>query len=190
MYLVAIAVLLYPVYELSHPASVDAEGNRTAGGKLAQLRERVWIGTGVAGRNRSDRAKRFSWPRWACAAWRCRFFGIEPHDYQKNEDWNSLVGGRSSRLSRLQPQFLVGVGFSRAQSVVQHFGRVRRLPRSILLGDEGDRIFKKGSGIQQYGSAIFGAGSDGSTAIRSARPTSIRNIVSCSASSRRMQGKS
>ena len=37
-YMIAIAALWYPIYEISHPASVDSSGNRSQGGKLAQMR--------------------------------------------------------------------------------------------------------------------------------------------------------
>jgi len=38
-YMIAIAILWFPIYEISHPALIDAEGNHSTGGKLAQLRD-------------------------------------------------------------------------------------------------------------------------------------------------------
>lgn len=38
-YVLAIAVLCLPIYVLSHPASLESDGTRSPGGKMAQLRE-------------------------------------------------------------------------------------------------------------------------------------------------------
>ncbi len=40
-YMIAIAVLWFPIYEISHPASIDADGNHLPGGKFGAIARRT-----------------------------------------------------------------------------------------------------------------------------------------------------
>ena len=103
MYLVAIAVLSYPVYELSHPASVDAEGNRTAGGKLAQLREQYGLSQASLGEI-DPTSQTIQLATLGMRGVAVQILWDRAHEYQKNEDWNSLATV-VEQITHLQPNF-------------------------------------------------------------------------------------
>ena len=140
IYLVVIAVLSIPVYGWAiRPRSMRMESH---GGRKVGAIARDKISPGDAGRNRSyqpNHATRHAGP--------ARRGGADSLGTGARSIKRTKIGTAWRRCRTNHPaaaEFLVGVGFSRAQSVVQHFGGVRRLPRSILLGDEGHRISQAG----------------------------------------------
>lgn len=103
MYLVAIALLSYPVYELSHPASIDAEGTRSSGGKLAKLRDDYQLSQASLGEiDPTSQTMQLATMGWRGAA--ALVLWDRAHEYQKNEDWNSLAAV-VQQITRLQPNF-------------------------------------------------------------------------------------
>ena len=60
------------------------------------------------------------------------------NDYKMREDWTAF-SATAEQIIKVQPNFPT-VWNSRLEPVVQYLGRIRRLSRSLLLGDEGGAL--------------------------------------------------
>ena len=102
-YLVAIAVLWIPVSLLSQPASVDASGNRSPGGKLARERDEYHLGQATLGKidPASETMKLATLGMRGVAV---QLLWNSAHHYQMVEDWTSLRAVLD-QIIRLQPNF-------------------------------------------------------------------------------------
>src|ERR1700743_2253443 len=88
-YVIAIAVLWFPIYEISHPASIDSEGVRSQGGKLAQLRDEHQLSEAALGEidPASQTAELATLGLGGVAV---QLLWNSAHQYQMKEDWASL----------------------------------------------------------------------------------------------------
>lgn len=102
-YLAAIALLWIPLSLMSQPASVDADGTRSPGGKLAQLRDRNQLSQAALGEidPTSETIKLATLGMRGVAV---QLLWNSAHQYQKNEDWTSL-SAVLEQITRLQPNF-------------------------------------------------------------------------------------
>jgi hypothetical protein len=102
-YLVVIAILSYPVYYLGHPASIDSSGERSPGGKLAQLRDEYHLSQATLGEidpTSQTMALATLGMRGAAVV----LLWDAAHKYQMREDWSSLKPV-VDQITRLQPNF-------------------------------------------------------------------------------------
>ncbi len=102
-YLAAIAALWIPLSLLSQPASIDAEGNRSPGGKLAQLRDQYQLSQATLGQidPTSETIKLATLGMRGVAV---QLLWNSAHQYQKEEDWTSL-SAVLEQITKLQPNF-------------------------------------------------------------------------------------
>ncbi len=102
-YLVAIAVLWIPISLLSQPASVDADGNRSPGGKLARERDENHLSQATLGKidPASETMKLATLGMRGVAV---QLLWNSLHHYQMVEDWSS-VSAVVNQIIRLQPNF-------------------------------------------------------------------------------------
>jgi hypothetical protein len=102
-YLVAIAVLWIPISLLSQPASVDAFGNRSPGGKLARERDEYHLSQAALGKidPASETMKLATLGMRGVAV---QLLWNSLHHYQMVEDWSS-VSAVVNQIIRLQPNF-------------------------------------------------------------------------------------
>jgi hypothetical protein len=102
-YMIAIAALWYPIYAISHPASVDSEGNRSQGGKLAQMRNEYQLSDAALGEidPTSQTAELATLGLGGIAV---QMLWDSAHQYQMKEDWSSLAAVLE-QIVRLEPHF-------------------------------------------------------------------------------------
>ncbi|HZZ28006.1 MAG TPA: hypothetical protein VFE46_08385 [Pirellulales bacterium] len=102
-YIVAIAVLWFPIYEISHPASLDSSGNHSSGGKLAQLRDEHQLSDASLGEidPASQTAELATLGLGGVAV---QLLWNSAHQYQMREDWASL-SAVLDQIIRLEPHF-------------------------------------------------------------------------------------
>jgi hypothetical protein len=102
-YMIAIAILWFPIYEISHPASIDAEGNHSTGGKLAQLRDANQLSDAALGEidPTSQTAELATLGLGGVAV---QLLWDSAHQYQMKEDWASLKAVLE-QIIRLEPHF-------------------------------------------------------------------------------------
>ena len=102
-YMIAIAILWFPIYEISHPASVDADGSRSPGGKLAQLRDEHQLSDAALGEidPASQTAELATLGLGGVAV---QLLWDSAHQYQMKEDWASLKAVLE-QIIRLEPHF-------------------------------------------------------------------------------------
>src|SRR5882757_3632297 len=102
-YLVAIAVLCFPLYWLGHPASLDANGERTPGGKLSQDREKYQLSQATLGKiDPASETMRLGTLGMRGVA--VQLLWKSAQHYQMVEDWTKL-SAVLEQLIRLQPNF-------------------------------------------------------------------------------------
>jgi hypothetical protein len=102
-YLVAIALLCFPLYWLGHPASLDANGERTVGGKLSQEREKYQLNQATLGKiDPASEAMRLGTLGMRGVA--VQLLWNSAQHYQMVEDWAKL-SATLEQLIRLQPNF-------------------------------------------------------------------------------------
>ena len=145
-YACAIVVLLLPLSYLSQPQTTESprgQAGRQAGPATSTAPE-----PGRPGRNRSDQRSASSWSRWACAASAANIMWQKANEYKKTEDWMALLGGPGADhppAAQLHQRLAV----PGLEPVVQHLGRVRRLSRPLLLGDEGHQFHHRRHPVQR-----------------------------------------
>jgi hypothetical protein len=102
-YMIAIAILWFPIYEISHPASVDADGSRSPGGKLSQLRDEYQLSDAALGEidPASQTAELATLGLGGVAV---QLLWDSAHQYQMKEDWASLKAVLE-QIIRLEPHF-------------------------------------------------------------------------------------
>ena len=161
---------------LSQPASIDADGNRSPGGKLAQLRDAISTEPGLAGRNRSHQRNHEAGHAGACAASPCSCLWNSAHQYQKNEDWTSLQGGACNQIIGCSRIFFPS-GIFRPHNLSYNI--------SVEFDDYRDRFYwvmkgidflKDGCQTTTTPTRDFWPASAGSTATKLAAPTSTCSI--------------
>ena len=103
-YIVAIVVLLVPVSLLSQPSTVDSSGQRTTGGRLAELREEHHLSQANLGEidPASETIKLATLGMRGVAA---NVLWHKATEYQKKEDWTSLSASLE-QLTKLQPNVI------------------------------------------------------------------------------------
>ncbi|HTQ38035.1 MAG TPA: hypothetical protein VMJ32_03355, partial [Pirellulales bacterium] len=101
--MLAIAVLWFPIYWISHPASLDADGSHSPGGKLAQLREEHQLSEATLGEidPASQTAELATLGLGGVAV---QLLWNSAHQYQMKEDWASLKAVLD-QIIRLEPHF-------------------------------------------------------------------------------------
>jgi hypothetical protein len=102
-YVIAIAVLWFPIYAISHPSSLDASGNAVPGGKLAQLRDENQLSEASLGEidPASQTAELATLGLGGVAV---QLLWDSAHEYQMKEDWASLKAVLD-QIIRLEPHF-------------------------------------------------------------------------------------
>jgi hypothetical protein len=103
IYLVVIAALWIPLSLLSQPASLDNDGNRSPGGKLAQLRDQYQLSQATLGEidPTSETIKLATLGMRGVAV---QLLWNSAQEYQKTENWTSL-SAVLKQIIRLQPNF-------------------------------------------------------------------------------------
>jgi hypothetical protein len=103
-YIVAILVLLVPLSLLSQPSTVDSSGQRTTGGRLAELREEYHLSQANLGEidPASETIKLATLGMRGVAA---NVLWHKATEYQKKEDWTSLSASLE-QLTKLQPNVI------------------------------------------------------------------------------------
>src|SRR4051812_10133714 len=102
-YLVAIALLWIPVSLLSQPASVDAFGNRSPGGKLARERDEYHLAQATLGKI-DPASETMKLATLGMSRLAVQLLWNSVHHYQMVEDWFSLRAVLD-QIIRLQPNF-------------------------------------------------------------------------------------
>jgi len=104
-YILAIAVLCFPVYELGHPASVDTNGHRAPGGYLAQLRDDEKYRISEASLGEVDpTGSTIELASLGLNGVAVLLLWESAHDYQMKEDWSSYSAALE-QIIRLEPHF-------------------------------------------------------------------------------------
>jgi hypothetical protein len=102
-YLVAIAVLCFPLYWLGHPASLDSNGERVDGGVLSKERDQHQLSQATLGKiDPTSEAMRLGTLGLRTVA--VQILWDSAHHYQKTEDWAKL-SAVLEQIIRLQPNF-------------------------------------------------------------------------------------
>src|SRR5262249_907269 len=102
-YMIAIAALWYPIYEISHPASVDSSGNRSQGGRLAQLRNEYQLSDAALGEiDPTSNTAELATLELAGVA--VQLLWERAQQDQMKEDWGSLAAVLE-QIVRLEPHF-------------------------------------------------------------------------------------
>ena len=104
-YVLAIAVLCFPVYELGHPASVDSSGHRAPGGYLAQLRDDEKYRMSEASLGDVDpTGSTIELASLGLNGVAVLLLWESAHNYQMKEDWSSY-SAVLEQIIRLEPHF-------------------------------------------------------------------------------------
>ena len=104
-YVVAIAVLCFPVYELGHPASVDTSGHRAPGGYLARLRDDDKYRMSEASLGDVDpTGSTIELASLGLNGVAVLLLWESAHNYQMKEDWSSYSAALE-QIIRLEPHF-------------------------------------------------------------------------------------
>lgn len=103
IYVVAMVVLFYPIYELSRPPSLDSEGKLSSGGRMAEMRKEKGLSQATLGEidPASETAKLATLGLRGVAI--VTLWNSAKH-YQMVEDWMSLTAVLE-QIIRLQPNF-------------------------------------------------------------------------------------
>ena len=141
-YACAIVVLLLPLSYLSQPRTTESPG-----GKLAQLRDEYGLSQADLGEidPTSEALKLVTLGMRGPAA---NIMWQKANEYKKTEDWMGVLGGPGTNHP-LAAQLHQRLAVSGLEPVLQHLGRVRRLSRPLLLGDEGNQFHHRRHPLQQ-----------------------------------------
>ena len=103
-YLVAMAVLLIPLYSISAPSFLDADGVRSEGGTLTQLREEHGLSQANLGEidPASESMKLATLGMRGVAA---NLLWERANEYKKKEQWDNLRA-TLNQIAKLQPNFI------------------------------------------------------------------------------------
>ena len=173
MYGGIIVLLLFPLAWLSMPATVTE-----AGGKLAQMRSEHRLSQRISARSipASETIKLATLGLRGVAV---NLLWEKANYYKKTEDWTNLTA-TLEQLAKLQPNFITFWKFQAWNLTLQRVGRIRRLSRSLLLRAPRHRVPHGRRATTTPTTRTCCGTSAGSSARRSAGPTSTCNIASCS----------